>query len=126
MAIKQKVYLFSVNEFKEPSTLIDRQAIALSLMQLILLEPGTDPLHPSMGVGVKKYRFVTQDKIDTLCSEIQSQIQTYLPEYQNATVSVEVTKEKLLNISIAIDDAVYIYDSANSPVPITLNDIQNN
>lgn len=126
MAVKQREYLFSINEYKDPTVLTERKAIALMLVRLIMLEPGTDPLHPLMGVGIKKYRYSGVKDINKLCSEIESQIRTYLPEYQNATVSVEVTKEKLLNIEIAISDVVYVYESATSQIPIKLSDIENN
>ena len=47
MAFKE--YLLSVNNFNEPAALEGKQAIGLLLVRLILMEPGTDPLHPDMG-----------------------------------------------------------------------------
>lgn len=125
MAIKQREYLFSVNEFKEPSKVINKSAIALLLVRLIMMDPGTDPLHPTMGVGIRKYRYGLNN-IDELKSEVEYQIDTFLPCFQNATVCIVITEEKTCNIEITIDDVVYVYDSSNSPIPIYLSDIQNN
>ena len=45
-------YLLDVDNFSKPKILTDQQAIAALLTRLILLEPGTNPLFPTMGVKV--------------------------------------------------------------------------
>ena len=45
-------YLLDVNNFEMPKIFNDQQAIAALLTRLILLEPGTNPLFPTMGVGL--------------------------------------------------------------------------
>ena len=51
-------YLLDMNNFDQPEILKDKAAIAALLTRLILLEPGTNPLFPTMGVGlVSKYRY---------------------------------------------------------------------
>lgn len=124
MAIIQKEYLFSINEFKEPSKVVNRDAIALLLVRLIMMKPGTNPLHPDMGVGITDYRYGLNNVSD-LKRRVEDQIETYLPDFQNATVEIKVTEDKMCNIEISIDDVVYIYDSSTAPIPITLSDIQN-
>lgn len=124
MAIIQKEYLFSINEFKEPSKVVNRDAIALLLVRLIMMKPGTNPLHPDMGVGITNYRYGLNNVSD-LKRRVEDQIETYLPDFQNATVEIKVTEDKMCNIEISIDDVVYIYDSSTAPIPITLSDIQN-
>lgn len=125
MAVKQRVYLLSINEFKEPIKIEGKAAIGLLLVQLIVLEPGSDPLHPGMGVGIKRYRYGINN-IDDLRKEVEYQIETYLPNFQNATVNIVVTKEKICNIEITVDDIVYVYESDKSDTPITLLDIETN
>lgn len=125
MAIRQREYLFSVNEFKEPSSVQSKQAISILLVRLIMMEPGTDPLHPTMGIGIKKYRYGVDNTYD-LRMAIENQIKTFLPMYQNVTVSIVITEEKLCNIEISIDDIVYVYDSKIAPIPISLSDVSNN
>lgn len=124
MAIKQREYLFSVNEFNEPSKLEGKSAIALSLVRLILMDPGSDPLHPTMGVGIRRYRY-GMNSLEELQQNVQEQINTFLPMYQNATVAIIVTPDKICNIEITINDVVYVYDSTIAPIPISLNKIEN-
>ena len=123
MAIKQREYLFSINDFKEPDTITGKRAIATLLVRLILMEPGKDPLHPTMGVNIRKYRFGLNN-VEDLRREVQSQIDTFLPCYQNASVEIKVTPQKTCNIEITINDVVYIYDSSQAPIPIKLSDIE--
>ena len=123
MAIKQREYLFSVNEFNEPAVLTGKSAIGLMLVRLIMLDPGSNPLHPTMGVGIRKYRYGINNT-EELRKKVQEQIETFLPCYQNATVAIIVTPDKVCNIEIAINDIVYVYDSSIAPIPITLSDIK--
>lgn len=125
MAIRQKEYLFSTNEFNEPAVLTEKAAIAILLVRLIMMDPGSDPLHPTMGVGIRKYRYGFNN-VDELQKEVETQIQTFLPCYQNATVVIIVSPDKTCNIEITINDVVYVYDSSIAPIPIKLSDIENN
>lgn len=125
MAVRQREYLFSVDQFNEPAKLENKSAIGLLLVRLIMLDPGTDPLHPTMGVGIRNYRYGFNN-IEKLKNTIQSQIEQFLPEFQNATVSIIVTPDKTCNIEISIGDTVYVYDSKIAPIPITLSDVQSN
>ena len=123
MAIKQREYLFSVNEFNEPAVWTGKSAIGLMLVRLIMMDPGSNPLHPTMGVGIRKYRYGINNT-EELRKKVQEQIETFLPCYQNATVAIIVTPDKVCNIEIAINDIVYVYDSSIAPIPITLSDIK--
>jgi len=123
MAVRQREYLLSVNIYNEPAKADQQSAIALLLIRLILLEPGSDPLHPLMGVGIRKYRYAL-NQLEELQKRIEDQIATYLPEYQNATVALIRTPDKLCNIEITIDDVTYVYDSSIAPIPISLEDVQ--
>lgn len=120
---KFKEYVLSFNDFNEPGVLEGKRAIGLLLVRLILMDPGTDPLHPDMGVGIRSYRFAI-GKLEQLRLSVEEQIATYLPEFQAASVAIIECPDKTCNIEITIDDTVYVYESATAPVPITLNDIQ--
>ena len=123
MAVKHREYLFSVNEFNEPKKVENKSAIALLLVRLIMMDPGSDPLHPDMGVGIRNYRY-SADNLEDLRSRVQTQIETYLPEFQNANVAIIRTPDKVCNIEISIDDITYVYDSSTAPIPITLDDVK--
>ena len=124
MAVKDRVYLFSVNDFKEPEKREGVEAVALSLVRIILLEPGSDPLHPDMGVGLKSYRY-KMDGLEDLRKRIEDQIATYLPMYQGAMITLIKTPDKVCNIEIVVEGVTYVYDSLTAPVPILLEDIKN-
>lgn len=123
MAIKQKEYLFSINDFKEPETVTGKKAIATLIIRLILMDKYTDPLRPLMGVGIRNYRY-KMNSLDEIKAEIKSQMDTYLPCFPNANVDLIMTPDKVLNIEISIEDAVFIYDSAKAGDPIKLSDIE--
>lgn len=122
MAVKRREYLLTVNKFKEPSVLTEKTAVGMLLMRLIMMDPGTDPLHPDMGVGIRKYRY-SMDNASELTRRIESQIRTYLPYFADSTISLVYCPDRTLNIEISMEDAVYVYESATAPIPIYLDDI---
>ncbi len=110
--VKQREYLLSVDEFSNPQIVEGKSAIALLLSRLILLEPGSDPLHPDMGVGIKKYRFDSnKDVLTEIKDDITKQLETYLPTYQGTEVQIGLTEDKKLNINITVGDTTYVYSS---------------
>ena len=97
--VKQREYLLSVDEFSNPRIVEGKSAIALLLSRLILLEPGSDPLHPDMGVGIKKYRFDSnKDVLTEIKDDITKQLETYLPTYQGTEVQIGLTEDKKLQL----------------------------
>ena len=120
--VKEREYLMSVNKINEPVVETKQRAIALLLLRLILLEPGSDPLHPDMGVGITKYRF-SVDTLEELRSRIDDQISTYLPDFLATEINIVINSDRTCNVEITIDDTIYTYDSKNAPVPITLTDM---
>lgn len=98
---------FSLNKFSKPKMLEDKNAIYALLVRLILLEPGTIQSHPDMGIGlVSKYRYSFEGISGDLKSDIERQIEKFLPELQG--VAVDVTdKDKTIYIKITIDNVLY-------------------
>ena len=117
--IKEREYCMSVDNFKRPLIYKNQQAIAILLTRLILLNPGSDPLHPEMGVGITNYRYAF-GRLDELKLRVKQQIDTYLSCFSSANVEILITNDNLCNIEITIDDVIYLYDSSEAPVPITL------
>lgn len=100
-------YTLSLNEFKRPLILTDQDATCVKLIELILLEKGTYPTRPNMGVGIiSRYRYSSSDDLEQLKNDIEEQISTYLPELIATEVSVSES-DKAINIAIVIDDIVY-------------------
>lgn len=122
-----KEYLLTTNEYKEPKVVEGSDAYGILLARLLLLQPGTNPLHPGMGVGLgPKYRFISESDMDALQTRIQDQVNTYLPsDFTTVTRAyIELKpKSKYLQITIIADDTKYIYDTENSDTPIELADL---
>ena len=123
MRIKNE-YLLSADRFKRPKSRTDKDAIGLLLMRLILMDPGTNPLHPDMGVGIRNWRY-TMGSLEELRKRTQNQIDTYLPQLTGATVIITTNPDKTCNIEISVEDMIYVYDSAQTSYPISLSDIIN-
>lgn len=108
---------FSVDDFKNPKVYKDREAVAVLLMRLLLLEPGLIQSHPEMGVGlVSRYRYGV-DVASDLQSNFKNQIDRYLPQLQGVRVSV--TQEgQVLNIAVEYNDVLYgvSFDQSNGNV----------
>ena len=127
MAVTNIEYLFSVNKFNTPKTVTGKAATALKIARLILLEPGSDPLHPEMGIGIRKYRHGRSDNIlSDIKKEVDEQIIQYLPEYQYCHVDFTVTADRILDFQITVDDEMFIYESGNTDTPIFLEDLSTN
>lgn len=107
MASIFKEYHLTTNDFKEPKITTGKKAVGVLLVRLILLEPGTDPVRPNMGLGiVSKYRYITEDKLGTLQKDLKNQIRTYLYPFQTVNVQIKLENHQLI-FTIVIDDNVY-------------------
>lgn len=124
-----KVYecTMSVNDFKKPLILEDRDAIYQLLVHLILLEPGTNKSHPRMGVGlVSRYRYMKEGQEKELEKEIKDQINTYLPDLMQTDVKVIPNGSNLV-IAISANGVLYQYElSKQSDNIVSLKDLLNN
>lgn len=120
--IQNREYVFSTDSFNKPTVVEDQPAVGLRLLELIMMEPGSNPLHPDMGVGIRNYRYGINTLTD-LEKRIGDQIRTYLPMYQLENVALIRTPDKILNIEIKVEGATYQFNSANTDNPISLEDI---
>ena len=115
MAAKRKEYCLSLDNFNRPAEITGGEAVAYLIARLIMLEPGSDPLHPTMGVGlVSKYRYST--KMEELKTDIKDQISTWLPDFVSDTdISLIVTPDKVLNVEIILKSSGEIYKFSVNP-----------
>lgn len=121
MAVKAKEYFLSIDNLSKPKVVTGQEAIAYLLIRLLLLNPGSDPLHPDMGVGLEDFRFCV-GREQELQERIKEQIRTYLTEFAFSEVKiVEITAEKICNIEITVGNTVYIYDSSTMPIQLSLD-----
>ena len=122
-------HLLDVNVFHKPKVLIDKSAVSVLLARLIMLEPGTNPIRPEMGVGlVSKFRYINEDDLHELSSEIQRQINIFLPEFQTVDVNLNYDAiQKVIYIAINVDDLFFEYTATvDENNKITISDLTNN
>lgn len=120
----EKDYLMSVDMFNNPTVIEGTRAKAMKIIRLILMEPGSDPLHPNMGVGLRQYRFalnsgiVGSRGIDILAQRTEEQVKTYLPHLQTASIDFTITTDHKLSIEITMNDESYVYEPDDDPIYI--------
>lgn len=104
-----KEYHIDTDDFNQPRVSKGREAIGVLLVRLLLLEPGTDPMRPEMGVGLQtKYRYMFPDRLSDLRKDIYTQLETYLAPFQRIEIVLSVN-DKELQLDITINDNVYKY-----------------
>ena len=119
-----------LNKFNKPATYTEYQALARLVINLLFLKPGTYPNLPEMGINIEQYKFMfmSQQELDSLELDINTQINTYIPNTEALTITTELidddeTGRKVLGISFALSsdsDAFYIYLNQDS----NTNDVQ--
>ena len=111
MAIEKKEYMLSYDTFNQPAVIEGGLAEAFLLARLILMEPGSNPLHPDMGVGIKSNYRYTVDKLEDLKNEIIAQKSMFLPDFSSdLAVDLVLTPDKMLNIEISTPTGeVYVF-----------------
>lgn len=111
MAVEKKEYMLSYDTFNQPTVIEGALAEAFLLARLILLEPGSDPLHPEMGVGIKSRFRYSVDNLDNLKTEIIRQKSLYLPDFNDdLAVDLILTPDKVLNIEISTPTGeIYVF-----------------
>lgn len=103
-------YLLGTDDFNKPKIIYGKKAIGLLMCRLLLLEPGTDPMRPEMGVGlVSKYRYMFPDNLADLKRNISDQLNRYLFPYERIGVTMWVETDKTLRMDIIINDDTYKY-----------------
>lgn len=123
-----KEYLLTTDEFDNPKVVTGSYAIGLLILRLLLSEPGHNPLHPDMGVGLgPKYRYILESQMGELQDRISDQVHTYLPsEFMTVSdISMTINEDKYLCIRIVVNNEAYIYDTQESNTPVQLSDLMN-
>ena len=123
--VKQREYLLTVDEFSNPQVVEGKSAVALLLSRLILLEPGSDPLHPDMGVGIRRYRFNSNKNVlSEIQKVIEQQVDMFLPTFQGSEVQLILNDDKTMNINITVGDTTYVYSSEIEDPIDTLDELK--
>lgn len=85
----------SVDDFGKTTQVEGFYAIAKAVQSLILLQPGSYPNHPEMGVGIKDYQFEFLDR--TTLDEIEERINEQISKYINSIYITEAVVDIIPN-----------------------------
>ena len=85
-----------VDDFNISKEVDELTAIAIRLNNLIMMNPGTMPNDPKMGVGVRKYNFeyANTETIYKLRNDILEQMELYLPIEKNYDINVFIEADE--------------------------------
>ena len=107
--------LMATDMYNNPKVVKNEDALAILLLRLLIMEPGTDPMHPEMGIDAPgRFNYSTESDLEDLKMEISKQIVTYLPNYQNSTIDV-TNEDGELHLRISVDDTVFSYTTSSTP-----------
>ena len=120
-----KEALMSIDEFGFPKIIEGLDVVNLKIIRLLMFEPGTCPDRPRMGIGLQsEFRYIKRDNLYSLISKITSQINDYIPELSGVEVKLDLGPNKILNIAITADEAIYEYKYDGTKITNrTLNDV---
>lgn len=132
-------YLLGMDDINRPK-MIDMSIIEPGVMnsaillicRLILIKKGSYPDRPDLGIDiVNRYRFAYESELRELASELDDQIQRFLPELLPVDVEVQfgtadVSGKPTVVISITIDKVKYslMYNTSENKIE-GLKDISN-
>ena len=110
-------HTFSVDDFNEPKKFENARAVMALLTRMLLLDPGTIQSHPDAGIGlVSRYRYTQEGSEYQLKSDITTNIEKYLPEFQGAEINVSRNDHNFyigIQISSYLFSFVYDVDEAS-------------
>lgn len=118
-------YHLSVDDFNQPKKSEDATALGVLIVRLILMEPGTNPNRPEMGLGiVSRFRYMQESDLPSLSTELKNQLSTYLAPYKNVDVSISMNSNLELVFDIKVEKQSYKYvTSKQENNKITLSEL---
>ena len=96
MALQQYQRLelgFDLDDFNKPISYSGVDAWVHQIMQLCMMDPGSIPSNPTIGIGITRYEFLLEDDRRKLCNEINRQVPLFYPDMPFTEVTVEVSQE---------------------------------
>ena len=103
-------HVLSIDSFLKPKKYESNDEKYILLVRIILLEPGTFLDKPEMGLGiVSRYRFGFDEDIEKLKTDLNNQISTYLPTFENVEIVVTPFGNNI-NIGIRVNNLEYNFN----------------
>ena len=80
---------FDLDDFHKPISYAKSDAWVRQILQLLLIEPGTFPSNPTIGIGAKRYDFQLEDDRHKLASEVNRQVPIFFPDMPFNNCSIQ-------------------------------------
>lgn len=80
---------FDLDDFKKPISYSNADAWVHQIMQLCMMDPGSIPSNPTIGVGISRYDFLLEDDRKKLCLEINRQVPLFYPDMPFQTCNLQ-------------------------------------
>ena len=105
-----EAHVLSLNNFNTPRIFKGETAEAIHIIYLILLDKGKFQSHPDMGVGLRtEYRWKDDENVlFAVQTEIERQINTYLPDITLNDIQLTLTGDHVLGIVIVANNNAYV------------------
>lgn len=84
---------FDLDDFNKPISYSGVDAWVHQIMQLCMMDPGSIPSNPTIGIGITRYEFLLEDDRRKLCNEINRQVPLFYPDMPFTEVTVEASQE---------------------------------
>ena len=84
---------FDLDDFNKPISYSGVDAWVHQIMQLCMLNPGSIPSNPTIGIGITRYEFLLEDDRRKLCNEINRQVPLFYPDMPFTEATVEASQE---------------------------------
>lgn len=94
---------FDLDDFNKPISYSGVDAWVHQIMQLCMMDPGSIPSNPTIGIGITRYEFLLEDDRRKLCNEINRQVPLFYPDMPFTEVTVEASQES--------SDVIYLVTS---------------
>lgn len=94
---------FDLDDFAKPICYSGTNAWIRQITQLILMDPGTIPSNPSIGIGADRYDFLLEDDRRKLCDEINRQVPIFFPDmpFTNCTIQTSSENQDVIYLIIS-------------------------
>lgn len=81
---------FDLDNFAKPIAYSGTEAWTRQILQLALMEPGSIPSNPSIGIGMKRYDFLLEEDRYKLAAQINEQVPKFFPDMPFSRCSVSL------------------------------------
>lgn len=84
---------FDLDDFMKPICYSGKEAWIHQILQLCIMDKGTIPSNPTIGIGMKNYNYLLEDDRNKLASEINRQVPLFFPDMPFVKCTVQLPSD---------------------------------